>query len=412
MTKIKNFIEAIIDISIRYCGEEAIEELREILSHAEKYENELVKKSNKINENTIDQTPQVRILTYFDNLISYADKHLREVDYLSYLEEVGELCISAGEMVFAKEVFDTLLFESSKNSKYTLLTAQSYLKRAEVFSRQAIWKQAESDLSKAKKLFNEKKDKKGLARVSNLYGNIYAERGKIKLSKKHYEDALKVFTKTKDPLWLGTVEMNLGILETMQGSWDVAFTHFKRSLTAFEKLSDLKRLAEIRHNMGMLFKNRGELDSAITEFDRSLEYSFSANHLPTVGLAFLAKGDVYAKMEDYALAMEFCNKAMQIFYKIMDRLSLADTYKVKGIIQRDTSNLDIAESYFLTSLRINEENENILNYAETSYEIGILYHKWKKSDLAVKYLKLAKKFFNLIGAKEDVAKVEVILERS
>lgn len=411
MTKAINFIEAIFEISMRYCGEEAIEELREILSHAEKYENELVNKSNKINFDVIDQTPQVRVLTYFDNLISYAEKHLREIDYLSYLEEVGEICISAGEMVFAKEVFDILLFESGKSAKFALLTAQSYLKRAEVFSRQANWKHAESDLTKAKKIFSEKKDKKGLARVSNLYGSIYAERGKIKLAKKHYEDALKVFTKTKDSIWIGTVEMNLGILQTIQGIWDVAFTHFKRSLTAFEKLSDMKRLAEIRHNMGMLFKNRGELDSAITEFDRSMEYSFAAKYLPTIGLSYLAKGDIYAKMEDYTLAMEFCNKAMQIFYKIMDRLSLADTYKVKGIIQRDTSNLEIAESYFLTSLRINEENENILNYAETSYEIGLLYRKWKKSDLAIKYLKLAKKFFALIGAKEDSAKVELILER-
>jgi tetratricopeptide (TPR) repeat protein len=412
MTKIKNFAEEAFRISIRYCGEEAIEELREIFHHAEKLEDDLITRSNKIPEDVFENPPQLKTLTYFDNLISYAKKRLREVDYLSYLEEVGELCINSGEMVFAKEVFDTLLFESSKNSRYTLLTAQCYLKRAEVFSIQARWKQAESDLSNAKKLFAFKKDKKGLARVSNLYGNLYAERGKIKLSKKHYEDALRVFTGVKDSLWIGTVEMNLGILETIRGSWDLAFAHFKRSLTAFEKLSELKRLAEIRHNMGMLFKNRGELDSALNELDRSLEYSFSANYLPTVGLALLAKGDIYTKFEDYTLAMEFCHKAMQIFYKIMDRLSLADAYKIKGIIQRDTSNHNIAESYFLTSLRINEENENLLNYAETSYEIGILYRKWKKSDLAVKYLKLAKKFFNLVGAKEEVAKVELVLEKT
>ncbi|MFN4110817.1 MAG: tetratricopeptide repeat protein [Ignavibacteria bacterium] len=412
MNKIKNFLDALYELSIRYCGEDAINEIKGILSRAEQLELELVLKANKSNKQEVASLENLRIQFYSDNLLSFCKKTLKEGGYFNYLLELGQLCLDFGEISYAEYAFSTLISLSENQPKYKQLLALTYFNRSEVYVRSSRWRKAEEDLKKAKKIFSDKGDKKGLARVNNLSGIIMSEKGNIKGAFKNYFDALKVFTKLKDELWIGILEMNIGNLNTIQGNWDEAYSHYKRALAAFEKLMDLKRLSLVRHNIGLLFKNRGELEAALTEFDRSLEYAMDANFLLAKGLAYLGKGDVYSKLEEYALAIEYCNKAMEVFYKIMDKVGLADTYKVKGVVQRDISNHEIAETYLLTSLRLSEEIESILNYAEASYELGILYRKWQKLDLAKRYLKLSESYFSKVGAKDNLERVKIIMDRT
>lgn len=412
MNKIKNFIDALFELSIRYCGEETLNDLKQILSRAEQLELDLALKARKESEEEISQFENIRIQFYTDNLLSFCKSKLKEELYLNYLLELGQICLDFGEINYAEYVFSQLLSIAEQKNKYLLLAAQAYFLRAEVYVRSTRWKNAENDLKKAKQIFTQKKDKKGLARINNLFGIIKSEKGALQSAYKNYSDALNVFSKLKDELWIGIIEMNIGNLRTIQSRWDEAFAHYKRALAAFEKLMDSKRLSLVRHNLGLLFKNRGELEAALTEFDRSLEYAIDANYLLAKGLAYLGKGDVYAKLEEYSLAMEFCHKAMDVFYKIMDRVGLADTYKIKGVVLRDISNFDIAETYLLTSLRISEEIESLLNFAESSYELGILYRKWDKNELAMKYLKLSESLFAKIGAKENLERVKIIMDRT
>lgn len=412
MNKIKNFIDALFELSIRYCGEETLNDLKQILSRAEQLELDLALKVRKESEEEISQFENIRIQFYTDNLLSFCKTKLKEELYLNYLLELGQICLDFGEIYYAEYVFSQLLSIAEQKNKYLLLAAQAYFLRAEVYVRSTRWKNAENDLKKAKQIFTQKKDKKGLARINNLVGIIKSEKGALQSAYKNYSDALNVFSKLKDELWIGIIEMNIGNLRTIQSRWDEAFAHYKRALAAFEKLMDSKRLSLVRHNLGLLFKNRGELEAALTEFDRSLEYAIDANYLLAKGLAYLGKGDVYAKLEEYSLAMEFCHKAMDVFYKIMDRVGLADTYKIKGVVLRDISNFDIAETYLLTSLRISEEIESLLNFAESSYELGILYRKWDKNELAMKYLKLSESLFAKIGAKENLERVKIIMDRT
>lgn len=412
MNKIKNFIDALFELSIRYCGEETLNEIKQILSRAEQLELDLALKARKESEEEISQLENVRIQFYADNLLSFCKNKLKEELYLNYLLELGQICLDFGEINYAEYIYTQLLSLAESKNKYLILAAQAYFYRAEVYLRSTRWKNAENDLKKAKQIFSLKKDKKGLARVNNLAGIIKSERGALQSAFKNYSDALNVFSKLKDELWIGIIEMNIGNLRTIQSRWDEAFAHYKRALAAFEKLMDTKRLSLVRHNLGMLFKNRGELEAALTEFDRSLEYAIDANYLLAKGLAYLGKGDVYAKLEEYALAMEYCNKAMQVFYKIIDRVGLSDSYMIKGIVLRDISNYEIAETYLLTSLRISEDIESLLNFAEASYELGILYRKWEKNELAIKYLKLSESYFAKIGAKENLERVKVIMDRT
>jgi len=120
----------------------------------------------------------------------------------------------------------------------------------------------------------------------------------------------------------------------------------------------------------------------------------------------LNKALIYTKLNDFQLADVFADKAMEIAHKINDRLSVADIYKIKGVIKRCTKNYEMSENYLQTSLRINTDLQNLLNLAETNYELGLLCVDIKKLKDAKKYFNLAVKQFKQLKMNDMANKVK------
>jgi adenylate cyclase len=97
--------------------------------------------------------------------------------------------------------------------------------------------------------------------------------------------------------------------------------------------------------------------------------------------------------------MEICNN-------LNDRLSIADIYKIKGIIERSLNNYKLSETYLLTSQRINEELSNALNKAETLYELGKLYVDMNQKKNALEVFKSSLEYFRNINSSDMVRKLK------
>ncbi len=412
MNKIKTFIDELFELSVRYLGEKEVNSIKSILEEAEKYEVGLALKARKSDKEENNLIEKIRAQYYSDTLLTFVKNKISLEAFTSYLIDFGKLCLDFGEIACAEHSLSQAIDIAGSERKYKILIAQAFFYRAETYVRSTRWNFALSDIKKARQLYIENRDKKGLACVENLTAIVNSERGKLKVALKHYNEALKIFNKIKDDLWIGILEMNIGNLKTIQSEWDNAYTHYKRAMHIFENLMDFKRLALVRCNIGLLFRNKGELEPALTEFDRALDYATQDGYLLAKGLSYLGKGNIYALLEDFGIAIEFCNKALEIFYKLMDKVGLAETYRIKGVIQRDTSNYEIAETYLLTSLRLSTEVESKLNMAEVMYDLGILYRKWNKPDMAKKYLEMSRENFNKLGSKANLENINLILERT
>jgi tetratricopeptide (TPR) repeat protein len=121
------------------------------------------------------------------------------------------------------------------------------------------------------------------------------------------------------------------------------------------------------------------------------------------------KAVAYSETEKFDLAISFAEKSMEISYQLNDKLSIADLYKIQGIVCRKTKVYDLAEEYFYTSLRINRELDNELNHAETSLELGLLYKEMGDENKSVPYLKDAEKYYKKINSKPNVARISTLL---
>ena len=340
-----------------------------------------------------------------DRLITLCHSRLPVEEMCEVLLGIGDIFKTHGETNRAEEMYTLALNKGQESGKKGYI-AEAYMRRGEVYSRRAQWKQSNSDLGRSRTLFSELKHNDALARVENILGTNHAEQGKITKAAGFFGRALTLFERTRQTQMAGVALMNLGILCNIAGDYDSSLAHYTRAQSCFEEMGDLNRLAELHHNMGMSYLSKHLLNAAIREFNTSYSLSSTTQNLPLMGLAGLGKSNVFYQLHDLPMALKLVNQAIDLFTKSHDRLSLADSYKVKGMIHRDMKSFDAAASFLQTSLRINIELNNNLNIAESYSEIGLLEIKRKNPSEAIQAFMKAKFAFTKVGAREDVKKTQ------
>jgi tetratricopeptide (TPR) repeat protein len=110
-------------------------------------------------------------------------------------------------------------------------------------------------------------------------------------------------------------------------------------------------------------------------------------------VSYIGKAYIYTKQNNSALAEAYTDKAMELAHKINDTLSIADLYKIKGMIQNNLENFELSEEMFENSIRLNRDIESKLNEAESSGELGKLLEKTERVTEAKSYLEFANNFF-------------------
>lgn len=92
---------------------------------------------------------------------------------------------------------------------------------------------------------------------------------------------------------------------------------------------------------------------------------------------------------------------MEIAYKINDVLSIADVYKIKGMIQNDLENFELSEELFENSVRLNDDLGSNLNKAESINELSSLYEKADQQEKSEDLKRVANQYFQKIQSSDN-----------
>lgn len=385
-----------------------INQFQKILAEKDVHTNISVSNLTNTDRKQIEFEPnkQTEIQQQIDLLITFASEKLSTNKYLVLIQNLGKYCITIGELNSATVLFENIVRTAKEGNKLFILKADSLLNLAEIFRRKAQWQNSFVYARKASYLYKKNNDSKGLAGCLNLTGTIYGEQGNFKKAKDYFEKSLSLLERSRDNEFKGKIEINLGIINGILGKYDDALSYFNRALITYNKTSNLIRIAEVRHNIGQMHINTKKSQTALKEFDRSISTSLRIGYLPTLGISYLGKSYTFALQKDYNLADAFADKAMEICHRTSDKLSIADVYKIKGIIQRDKKNYAEAENFLKTSLRINKEHGNKLNEAETLYELGILYRNIGSTTKSKSMFNEALSYFRSLKASEKLKEIK------
>ncbi len=340
-----------------------------------------------------------------DRTITFSEKTLQADKFYKFLLDLSQLCLSRGRLNFANELFKKV----KENSNNIAFKAESLLGLADVFSRRADWQRSLRTIEEAKSIYIELNNNSGLAKCENLLGSIYGERGDLAKSKDYFLKALSLINSENDLELAANLAMNLGILENIRENFDDSIKQLTNALVSYNKLGNKRRITEIKLNIGMVYLESADYESAISAFDEGIEIAKQGGFMSTLCLIYLAKSQVLIAMDDIYYAAVFADKALYISNTTDDKLTYADIYKVKGIIERLRKNYNDAESFLLNSLRMNTSLKNEKNIAETSFELAVLYEEKNNSQSKNSYLTSALNYFKQINASKKVKKIEDML---
>ncbi len=402
----KSFTASLSSLLERYCNEPLLSSLLSDLNKMNDSEKKAVSQARV-------ESKELNIIenSFLENIKTRCKQELPAREYGELIIEIGNLCISFGEFSHAKECYGDAVAIAKDNSRFSDIAGRALVKRSEINIRHTAWKASLQDLRDAQRFYSKPKNILGLADVESNSGVLYASQGNLKKAYGHFKKALSLYEKVKNADMTSTTLMNLGIVANIKGQYNDAVTFFQRALPQFEQAGDMARLPEVHHNLGMALLSKRDYEAAITQFDESLTYSTRLSFEPMIGISLLGKASAYAKYGDNILSIAYTNNALNIFRKLNDHLSIADAYKLKGVVQREMKNLDIAEIYLQTSIRLNTEHNNLLNLGESLYELGLLYKARNDKSKSSDALKKSMTYFKSVGAEQDLQLAKAELSR-
>ncbi len=340
-----------------------------------------------------------------DRTITFAQKTLPKEKYLDLLKNLAQLCISNGKLSFAFEILHKLL----KQNLNEVQQAEAFLLLSDVFSRRANWNKSIEALEKADDLFSKNDDKSGCSKCQNMLGVIYGEKGNTLKAKEHFEKCLELLDSREQKELEASVHSNLGIILNIHGDYAQAAAYFEKALRYFESIQNYRRIAELRQNIGMLLFNKNENDAALKEIDLCIEISLKNKLMPVLALSYLSKANILLAMGNCEAALAFADKALEVSHVIDDKLSIADVYRTKSIIERKTNNFKQAENYLYSSIRLNQNKDNVLNTAEAKMELGDLYGQMELTSDKENMLRESLSEYRKLDITDRVKQVEEML---
>lgn len=403
--KMDSLTAEIISLVKTYCKPAVVSALVKELKNADAFERKLTKAVGRSGEKKFSLAESDTL----DHLLTLCHTELSEENNISVTLGIGDIFKNRGELARAEELY-SLALAGAEQAGDEGLVAEAYLRRGDVFSRQGKWEVCENDLDQSRKIYRKLNELVAVGKVDNITGTNCAIQGRLKQAQAYYRRALSSFERFEDARMTGTVLMNLGIVYNILGQYEQALSQYQRALSFFEKVGDRQRLGELHHNMGMSYLCKGEYKQALSEFNRVGNLVSASSSINLCGLASLGKANACFHLKDLRMALSFVHHALTCFTASSDRLSIADSYKVKGMIHREMKKYSFASSYFQTSLRLNMELKSQLNTGETYYEIGVLEVMKKQPAEAKKAFEHAVECFKAVGARKDVERTERMLQ--
>ena len=403
---INNFKKELDRLLEKYLADGKLNHLNQNLNPPKERDNKIPAVINNfyLNQLQID-TDNYNERIKIDRSITLLKKTLQQDSFNEFLLDLGQLCLSGGRLNLANEIFRKVKTLSSK----TIHKAESLLGLADVFSRRADWKKSIKAIETAEIFYRELNDKSGQANCTNLLGTIYGECGDLSKAKDHFFNSLLLLNHAKDLELAANLEMNLGIIDNIQGHKNESIKHLTKALKGYEKLGNNRRIAETRHNLGMVYLESGDHESALKSFDEGIEIARQGRFMSILCVIYLAKSQILVAKNDIINAARFADKALDISNATDDKLTSADIYKVKGLIERSRKNYHDAETFLLNSLRMNTSLKNIRNIAETSFELGLLSSDMGNESGKIDWLQKSLDYYSEIGSAEKVTIIEELL---
>lgn len=406
-TSLHKFLEAVSDLAGEHCGQVFTDQMTNLLVERDR----LFKNSwRDIDSNTLSADERKKLLREvdFDTITTQAGQYLDKGNYPNFLYQVAQAALQFGELEKSRRLFSAIVTKHAGDCEDILL-AKIHSNLSRVAYQQSDLKAAQQELKTSLKLFEKINDPKGIVSVKNRLATVLIDQGKPAEGKQYLVEALKIARSAKLTMTLASIYVNLGNAANILGKWNDALDHFQDALKELGNQTNDRLRASLNLSLASVYMNQGNFPKAEAQIKEGNIYADRSNLRYERGLSYLIEAEVSCRKRDYSAANALVITAFHIFSEMGDRLSVAEVYRILGMISRDSGHTDQAASYFENSRRINTDLSSHLNLGETLFEMGQLYKVTGDNSKAGKAFREAIVNFKRMNASSRILEAEIAL---
>lgn len=256
--------------------------------------------------------------------------------------------------------------------------------------------------------------------VYSVAGNLDFQKGYYDLALSHFLISLIIRQKTSDTIKIADMMLNIANTYYCSKKYRKSINYYHQSLNRWEKLKkNTLDIIPIYNGLAQVYESNeiNKPDSAFYYYDRAINLT---NQLSNVDLQSQFVSDLYSNIGqyyethgDYANAMLYYEKTLEIQQQIEDQYGKGWTYHHIGILYDEQQNSPNAKMYFHKAEEIAQEFSNSETLRDISESWMLLYIREKKTDSVSYYYNQYKKYnedFNELETRKNVQEIGIIYQ--
>jgi HD-GYP domain-containing protein (c-di-GMP phosphodiesterase class II) len=212
-----------------------------------------------------------------------------------------------------------------------------------------------------------------IASALNSLGIIATMRGDLEDGARLFMDARAIAESLGDGQIVAMADQNLGTIANIRGNPNSALMSYRSALTKYQQLKDTLRATRALHNMGMAHVDLNELEAADRSFREAAKLASTSGERMMVGRVELYRAAVHLRRSRYEDAFASIATSLEIFTGLKVRPSIAEAYKLYGVLYAKTGKPRQAHTHLGLALDIARSCENRLLQAEIHLEWSLLH---------------------------------------
>lgn len=203
--------------------------------------------------------------------------------------------------------------------------------------------------------------------------------------------------------------LNLGNLYHHFNLQDEALKYFIQCLELAEAGNQHDLLNAIYNNIGVIYAKNNANEEAVHYFSLALEKSRKIGSRSKEGLNLLNLAIAFDGMDNEKLAVEYLNRATDIFNHLRDSINLGAIENTRGNIYFKKQDYHNALHYYRNAMKLMPKNQHAWFNAEYASNMAKTFLQFDNPDSALAYVVKAQQIFEQLDDKEQLSEVNLTM---
>ena len=203
----------------------------------------------------------------------------------------------------------------------------------------------------------------GMAGSYNSLGKVYLTVGDLDAAEADFRNAFDVATRLNDLELLIETESNFGELQLARGRYSEALATFKDAVAKAANPQSLLA-ARLSHNIGAAYKELGDYASALEFLKKALDLHLALAAAGEQASDYYMIASVHSKQGDFKQATDYANLALSSDQKMENKPGIASDLFALGLIAERSGDLKTAYTRYVASFEVYKSIGLVANVKE------------------------------------------------